>query len=304
MVAVAAPRVGAAAGRTLALGAVLASYGGDPGVHTRYPTRVVPYALEVYNIAYHNRWASCWRAPKRCWCRSRRCSTWHPAPLAAPRQRGDVFGAAGLAMLVIYLVQMKGWNCPTTRQPRCWSCWRAISPWQRPRWGRRCGGSAPRSCLLLTKAALLTGNRYPLMDRLLPVIGAHAAAVICFFASNTWTGFPIALYADVGWASRFPALWLLPGRQRGAGRDRALAEIFRFMTAAVITLSARRPDLVFVAAGSEKPWYASTACDFIEHFAVSGVCRFWAGYERIDAIEGFEIYRRRPAVHFSSTEAG
>ncbi len=32
-----------------------------------------------------------------------------------------------------------------------------------------------------------------------------------FFSSNTYTAFPLVVYAEVEWASRFPALWLMPG---------------------------------------------------------------------------------------------
>ena len=114
----------------------------------------------------------------------------------------------------------------------------------------------------MIKAAILADNRYPLMERLRPFIDARGAEVIYFFSSNTWTGFPMTLYADVVWASRFPALWLLPGivNARGvAGANReteALAEIDRFTTEAVIAdLSERPPDVVFVDARPWKSWY-------------------------------------------------
>jgi hypothetical protein len=219
-----------------------------------------------------------------------------------PRQAasGDVLGLAALVMLAIYLVQMKGWNYhiyPTTALLVLLAVGVLAAAPDRPRALR--AGAFAAACLLLAKAALLSGNRYPLMERLLPVVRAHAASgSIGFFATTTWTGFPLALYADVGWASRFPALWLLPGvaQARGGaatGTDPArLAEIERFTTAAVIAdLAAHRPQLVFVDARPRKPWFGDTAFDFIEHFAA-----LWAGYERIGAIEGYEIYRRRAAA--------
>ena len=156
--------------------------------------------------------------------------------------------------------------------------------------------------LLVLKAAILADNRYPLMDRMRPVIDARGAEVIYFFSSNTWTGFPLTLYADVAWASRFPALWLLPGivnARTAAGADRtseALAEIERFTTEAVIAdLSAHPPDLVFVDARPLKPWYRERGFDFIAHFSADPrFAALWAGYERIGSVEGFEIYAAKP----------
>jgi hypothetical protein len=119
--------------------------------------------------------------------------------------------------------------------------------------------------LLLAKAALLADNRYPLMERLLPVVREHAAGgAIAFLSTTTWTGFPLALYGNVGWASRFPTLWLLPGVERArrdwtAETDLALlAEIERFTTDAVVAdLAAGHPALVVVDARPRKPCSAT-----------------------------------------------
>jgi hypothetical protein len=215
---------------------------------------------------------------------------------------GDVFTVAALALFAIYLVQMKGWNYhiyPTTAMLVLLAGNFALAP---AALGAplRFAGTALAG-LLAIKAAILADNRYPLMDRLMPYIQTSGADSIYFFSSNTWTGFPMTLYADVQWASRFPALWLLPGvvnAETGAGSDadaEALGTIDRFVTAAVITdLLTRRPVIIFVDARPVKPWYRVPGFDFIAHFSADPrFAALWARYERIGDVQGFEVYRRR-----------
>jgi hypothetical protein len=254
---------------TLALGAVLAAYAVAVVLFTpEYLRRVIPYALEVYNGAYRNSWSFVLARPETLL-----------VPLAAllhlPARRSL---AAPLVLLAGNLAFAAAAGRPL-----------------------RLAGLALAG-LLVIKAAILADNRYPLMDRLRPFIDARGAEVIYFFSSNTWTGFPMTLYADVEWASRFPALWLLPGivnARNAAGADRAtaaLAEIDRFTTEAVIAdLSARPPDLVFVDARPRKPWYREPGFDFISHFSADPrFAALWAEYERIGSVEGFEIYAAKP----------
>ena len=290
---------------TLALGSVLAAYAGAILAFTpEYLTRVVPYALEVYNSAYRNGWSFVLARPETLLVpiaallhlRVRRS-------LAAPdAAMGDVLTAAALALFAIYLIQMKGWNYhiyPVTAMLVLLAGNLGLSP-TALRTPLRLAPTALAG-LLVIKAAILADNRYPLMDRLMPYIRANGAEAIYFFSSNTWTGFPLTLYADVAWASRFPALWLLPGivnARSGGGRDgdlEALASIDRFTTEAVIAdLSARPPDVVFVDARPVKPWYQEPGLDFIAHFSADPrFAALWARYTLIEEIDGFEIYGRR-----------
>jgi hypothetical protein len=272
-----------------------------------YLTRVIPYALEVYNGAYRNSWSFVLARPETLLVpvavllhlRARRA-------LAAPQAAmGDVFTAAMLALFALYLSQMKGWNYhiyPTTAMLVLVAGNLALAA--APGRPLRLVGLALAG-LLVIRAAILADNRYPLMDRLRPFIDARGAEAIYFFSSNTWTGFPMTLYANVAWASRFPALWLLPGivnARNAAAADRAtaaLAEIDRFTTEAVIAdLSARPPDIVFVDARPWKSWYREPGFDFIAHFSADPrFAAFWSEYELIGDIEGFEIYcRQTPAA--------
>jgi hypothetical protein len=154
----------------------------------------------------------------------------------------------------------------------------------------------------VAEAAVTSDIRFPVMDRLMPYVRQHATdGSIYFFSSHVRAGFPMTVYADVEWASRFPALWTLPAvarRRHEAGHDgdtELLAEIDRFTTDAVIAdFSASLPELVFVDARPRKPWYRDIDFDFIAHFSADPrFAALWARYERIGGEQGFEIYRRR-----------
>jgi hypothetical protein len=291
---------------SLALAVAVALYALALLVFTpEYVTRVVPYALEVYNGAYRNSLGVVLTRPETLLApvailvhlRARR----RPAPHQAAM--GDVFSLAAATLFAIYVIQMKGWNYhlyPTTAMLVMLAGTMLGSTSSIAREQRFLALGA--ALALLVKAAICADNRYPLMDRLLPVVREHAkGGAIYVFSSNTWTGFPLALYADVRWASRFPALWLLPGVEQRrheavSEAERALlAEIEHFTTEAVIAdLSAGRPEVVVVDARPHKPWYGDVDFDFIDHF--SGDPRFaalWTAYEQIGEVEGFEVYRRR-----------
>ncbi|MGH6885825.1 MAG: hypothetical protein ACREGK_07110, partial [Geminicoccales bacterium] len=290
---------------TLSAGAVVALYAGAVLLFTpEYVTRVVPYALEVYNGAYHNGLGVVLARPETLLvpllvlvhCRARRALASRHAAL------GDVFSLSAVALLAIYVMQMKGWNYhiyPATAMLVMLAGTIATAPSGVLRPVRMMVFAV--GVALVTKAAV-TQNRYPLMNWLMPYVRAHAVdGAIYVFSSNVWTGFPMAVYAEVEWASRFPALWLLPGveqRRRAAAPDAdmdLLEEMDRFTTESVIAdLSARRPEIVFVDARPRKPWYGDIDFDFIAHFSADPrFAALWARYERIGDEQGFEVYRRR-----------
>ncbi|MGH6918386.1 MAG: hypothetical protein ACREJ0_11870 [Geminicoccaceae bacterium] len=225
----------------------------------------------------------------------------------APRQAamGDVFLLAALTMFAVYLMQMKGWNYhiyPTTAMLVMLAGTIVTAP--KAAFGPVRALVLAAIVALLAKAAFLAEiQRYPLMHRLMPYVRAHAAdGAIYFFSCNVWTGFPMTVYAGVEWASRFPALWLLPGLEQrrhagAAGPDAELfAEMDRFATEAVIAdLSMSLPELIFVDARPEKRWCGDMDLDFIAHFSSDPrFSRLWSEYELIGDVEGFEVYVRRP----------
>ena len=166
--------------------------------------------------------------------------------------------------------------------------------------------AAALAASLLVQPLLSPGNAAPMHDLFGPTVRQHAAgSAIYVFSSNTWTGFPLVVYAGVEWSSRFPALWTLPGlkiRQAAVERrpdddsGRRLKEIEAFTIEAVVAdLNARPPALVVVDARPEKPWYPAPF-DFIEYFSQDPrFVAFWRHYRRVDESHGFVVYRRCPS---------
>lgn len=168
--------------------------------------------------------------------------------------------------------------------------------------------------MLLLKPALIAGNFYPLTNYLKPLVEKNAnSQPVYFFSSNTWTGFPLVNYSNVVWASRFPALWLLPAlvnerssRSEATSDERraTLAKIENFVRQAVMEdLTRYRPALIMVDGRRDKQWYSEPGFDFIDFFSAD-VCfrKLWSRYEKIDDHNGWQVYRlRNTASHEAFT---
>ena len=298
---------------TLSLAAGVALYLASIVIFTPdYLSRVVPFALEVYNAAYRNRLAFVMDRPEA-WLL--------PAALIAHgltrrRQRftvaGDIFLVASLGFFAAYLAQMKGWNYHIypTRAMLVMALGLVVAGALADSREVPAGGSRRRFPLLITLAAIavlaglslrplvLIGYHNPYFDRLLPIVREHAAGkAIYFISSNTWTGFPLVIYAGVEWSSRAASLWLLPGyaRARDSGEMSAgLRDIERYTIDTVVAdLTAKPPAVILLDERREKPWYGGIDFDFIVFLSTDPrFVAIWRDYERI-AVEGeFHVYRR------------
>lgn len=94
-------------------------------------------------------------------------------------------------------------------------------------------------------------------------------------STNVWPSFPAALYANTRWASRFPALWLLPGLYEDEPvtgglpfRDpSAMGETERWHLDAVIEDFARQPpDVVLVDRSRFQPGFGRRRFDYLAYF--------------------------------------
>ena len=287
-----------------------------------YLTSIVPYALEVYNANYRN---------PLDFVLARKETFLVPLTalfyLLVRRQLnrcelGDVFVISATCFFTVYIIQMKGWNYqiyPTTAL--------LIMSFAATVAGASSGTKADPGCIrkesrysltnlaglvmigmLLLKPALVAGNFYPLTNYLKPLVEKNASGQpVYFFSSNTWTGFPLVNYSNVEWASRFPALWLLPAlvnarssRSEATSNERraALVQIERFVRKAVMEdLTRYRPALIMVDGRRDKQWYSAPGFDFIDFFSAD-VCfrKLWSRYEEIDDHNGWQVYRLRKAA--------
>lgn len=279
-----------------------------------YPFRIARYALEVYNDAYRNPlWINLFRGetlllPLACLIQlSTRRSQKHPLP-------GDVFLTASTAFFVAYVAQMKGWDYHLYPAATCMTLGYAalfLNGLESFRGGASATRPGPVLVLALLVAAIVPvagdawrgGYRNAFMDMMMPHVERHAAGgSIAILTSNVWPGFPMVNYAGVGWSSRFPTLWLLPGalRRRQGAEGRAnplLDEIERYTRDAVVEDFTRRPPaLVIVDNREQKSYFGGLEFDYVEYFLQDPrFASLWAEYEWIGDEGDYRLYRRRCA---------
>jgi hypothetical protein len=293
-----------AAGCTLYLAAV-ALFAPD------YLSRIGPYALEVYNEAYRNPlWINLFRGetlllPLACLAQlSVRRAQRVPAP-------GDVFLIASSVFFLAYLVQMKGWDYHLYPATTCLTLGFVaifLNGLLSLGTGTREAGRPVLVLAALVAAFIpvagdsLRGSyRNGFMEVMTPHVERHAAGgSIAILTTNVWPGFPMVNYTGVGWSSRFPTLWPLPGALRGletasGGERERLIEIERYTRAAVVADFTRQPpDLVIVDKREKKSYFGDLPFDYIDYFTEDPrFAAIWADYEWVVDEGDYRLYRRR-----------
>lgn len=282
-----------------------------------YLTRIVPYAMEVYNQAYAN----------PLWINLLRLETFL-LPLACAIQiatrrhqgapgYGDVFLIASACFFTAYLVQMKGWDYHLYPASVCLVLGYAsicLNALQRQNAVAAPSGknrlSQGTALAALAVAAVLIGHditKFGYKNRFTDIMTPYAATYagsgsIAVLGASVWAGFPLVNNSRLGWSSRFAALWLLPGAQRRRqaddGADLALLDEMEAFTrdAVVADFRADMPDLVFVDDREKKPYFGEVDFDYLEFFGQDPrFARIWPQYLWVEKLAGFDIYRRRCA---------
>ena len=309
---------------TLAMAAVLLLYVGAILLFTPdYVTRIVPYALEVYNSGYRNSLGYIlWR---------QETFLVVLVPLlylavrskVASRKLGDILCIAALGFYIVYLVQMKGWPYHVYPTSACLVLAAGVLLFGLrvpgrvqlpPQAGRRLASYAVLTAalflvLLVGQAVWRGGFRSTYTEFVAPVVRENAeGSSIFIFTSNVWAGFPLTIYADVGWSSRFPTLWLLPGLERArrastepisADRRALLDEIERFLIDAVVSdLSKQPPAVVIVDVRKEKSYFGGLQFDYLAYFSRDPrFAEIWSHYELLADFGTYHLYKRRPPPH-------
>jgi hypothetical protein len=285
-----------------------------------YLSRVVPYALQVYNNAYNNPLAFVvWRQETLLlpavfalhWVTRRRLEE-----SAVP----EVFSIAVGGFFVVYLLQMKGWEYqlyPTGASlvlvlgamlSRADSDRLETEPARSATAGSR--GAMLAAALFLVSlvgAALWRGGyQNALAQSMAPIVREHAAGrAIYVFSTKVSAAFPLVTYTGVAWSSRFPTLWLLPGLERRrrsltadtpAEQRALLDEIERFLIDAVVAdFDARPPALVIVDVRREKHYFGDLELDYIDYFTADPrFAAIWSHYAPIERLGNYQVFKRRP----------
>jgi hypothetical protein len=279
-----------------------------------YLTRIVPYALEIYNQTYQNPlWFVLRRAetvllPVGCFVH---LSTRRKQNVP---QLGDVFMIASAVFFVAYVTQMKGWSYHLYPASSCLilgygalfldhladSQHATRLPGDRSLTRRMAVASLVLAASLTVHAAIHLRYKNPYTYSLTPYVERYAQnGSIAVLGSNVWAGFPMVNYSRVGWSSRFSTLWLLPGiiRKRSNGdlsNPALLDEIETFIRESVVAdLTTEPPDVIFVDDRSVKSYFGDVPFDYLAYFRKDPrFALLWSNYTWVAEEEGFDIYRR------------
>lgn len=230
---------------------------------------------------------------------------------------GDVFAIASVCFYAVYLIQMKGWHYHALPCLAMSICTLAVVLAglleSRAESGSDAGSDRSKATIAVALCGLVLfvgatkvqrhGTLSFFAQWMLPVIEEHApSGTLYALTSNVWQGFPAVNYSESKWGSRYSMQWLLPGvlkRQAEAEtldpqtRER-LSEIEAFLRDSIIEDFLRnRPDLVVLDDRETKSYFGDLEFDYVRFLSSDPRFRtLWSGYQQVDNLGPFLIYRR------------
>lgn len=224
----------------------------------------------------------------------------------------DIFLIWALGFAAAYFVQMKGWSyhlyplgagIALAGAAMLAGALAAAAPDQKRR-RRICAAWAALVVALPFAGVATDYARYGTFARAAaPLVRQHAAGgTIYVFSSNVSATYPLVTYAGIRSASRFQALWPLPGlvRRRAAGEAAGeevsgLDRIEAYLRDAVAEdFTRNRPALVLIDDRARKSYFGALDFDYLDFFGREPrFAAIWANYAEIDRIGDFRVFVRR-----------
>jgi hypothetical protein len=293
---------------TIALGIGLLAYIGAIFLFTpEYFSKIILYALEVYNLAYSSPFISVFF-----------CLELFMILLllrAVSLMRSDkenvpssvyLLLIAGCASFVVYVVQMKGWSYHSypARAFLFMSFGAFFVSWKNIGQKLSMQNLAIYAIglglfLLPIHSTIKAHYNSPITDTWPKEITDRGPVKSIFIMSaHVFTGFPLVNVMDVKWASRFPGLWLLPGtiRRREAAGNKPLPiinEIEQYnMNAVIEDLTKFKPEVIIVDVREPKPYFGGIPFDYIKYFSKDQRFKaLWSHYAKTRHSKfGFDFY--------------
>ncbi|HZF36414.1 MAG TPA: hypothetical protein VE914_21655 [Candidatus Angelobacter sp.] len=297
-------------------------------LNPEYFTFMLPYALLVYD-AYSSSLIDVLTQPAVFILLLPACAYVLARSAGAADRQSDALAIASAGFFVGYVLQSKGWDYQllpagvTIFLAMAWILTTLLARATPANQARRPQLIAwtTAALALLALAPMIRGPfTNPFTDKLLPIVEKYASGgAIYGFTSHVWVGFPLVNEAGVGWSSRFPTQWLLPGaREQLAGaanldpdRKRKLQEIEQYVTDAVaVDFGRLPPDLVIV--DTDNPYMREANFDYIAYFQRDPrFARLWQSYVKIGQVSlavgasplsggtkrVFDLWCRKSATH-------
>ncbi len=270
-------------------------------LNPEYFTFMLPYALLVYD-AYSSSLVAVLTRPAVFILLLPVCALVLARSASAADRQSDAFAIASAGFFVGYVLQSKGWDYHLL--PAGVTIFLAMaqvlilllartSPASLPRRPQLIGWATAALALLALAPVIRGPFHNPFTEKLLPIVEKYASGgAIYAFTSHVWVGFPLVNEAGVGWSSRFPTQWLLPGaREKLANAvaldpetKRNLQEIEQYVTDAVaVDFERLPPDLVIV--DTDNPYMRAANFDYPAYFQRDPrFARLWQSYVKIGEV--------------------
>ncbi|GJL64048.1 MAG: hypothetical protein NPIRA04_27020 [Nitrospirales bacterium] len=287
-------------------------------LNSEYFSTVLPYALTVYNIAYQSTLQEILIQPETILLPLTCLMYFKTRQSQNHVVATEMFLLSAIGFYFIFFIQMKGWHYhiyPVLSSLILTVTSMLIHEIQRSRtlvfWSGKNEQLPINVWILMTLFLCTLGTPYlktnyenPTMNRMMPIVKEHAADSSIFtFSSSLHTAFPLVNYAEVGWASRFPTLWLLPGivrLQRDATTNltthevKYLQEIKQFVIDSVISdLSRKQPAIILLDVNRYKYFFDDHFFDYLKFFSSDPkFMAIWSHYKKINDIGGFQVFLR------------
>lgn len=272
-----------------------------------YFSRILKYALEVYQLGYGLRYSETfWRAPIVTFA-SMIAYYWF---FVRPSQKLDavvkVLALSAFGLFIAFMVQSKGW--PYQLYPV--NAMVVVLGMMFLARGILEGlGETKRKLVLqlllvpllflMLKPAIAFSYSRAKVSQWQAAVARYPGTNSVLILSDTVTqGFPFVADANLTWASRFPCSWLSPGiakrRAQIGGTTPLIDEIETFSRRAIAEDIFRyRPQLVFVDVTENKIRFGKTRFDYIADFSKDAMFRSeWMNYEKTGTVFNFAIYKR------------
>jgi hypothetical protein len=134
------------------------------------------------------------------------------------------------------------------------------------------------------------------------------------FSAAVADSFPLVTYSGVGWASRHPCLWFLPGLYSGYDGStdtfpyrplEGMGEAERYLFDGVVDDLVRdRPTLLLVDETERKGAFGAQRFDYLQYFGRDPrLAAFLREYEPLTKVGAFRVYRRRVEGPFYRQES-
>ena len=243
---------------------------------------------------------------------------------------GDVFAIASVCLYAVYLSQMKGWHyhaLPCLAATVCtFSVVLAGLINSHIENEAQTENDLPKGIITAFLCGLVLliaatkvhrpGTLSFFAQWMMPIVEEHAPEGMLYaLSTNVWTAFPAVNYSEASWGSRYSMLWLLPGVVRRQAEAQSLdsearsrlTEVEEALRETIIEdLLKNRPDLIVLDDRKTKAYFGDLEFDYVGYLSSDPRFRaLWSGYEQVDNLGPFLIYRRSgPGTSIGQQGAG